>query len=74
MTNSQILDKFSNHVETTRTCGANICYSETLVLSELQALTPPHDVGSATTKQYTKALEDAKNKYLTAAFLASADR
>ena len=40
MTNSQYLEKFSNQVETMRTCGANVGYSKTLVMAEIQALAP----------------------------------
>ena len=73
LTNSQYLEKFSNTVETMEACGVTIGYSAAMVNAELAALMPPKDTISTRTEEYSDATKRAKDKYLAAAFIASAD-
>ena len=73
MTNSQYLEKFTNHLETMEACGATIGYSESMVSNELANMSPPTDIVNAPAQQYKDACDAAKEKYLAAAFLMGAD-
>ena len=73
MTNSQYLERFSNHVETIEACGVPIGYSVAMVEAELAELNPPKDIASSTPDEYNEAIQGAKDKYLAAAFIAGAD-
>ena len=44
--NSQYLERFTNHVETMEACGATIGFSEAMISAELQKLNPPKDIAT----------------------------
>ena len=73
MSNSDYLEKFNNHVEAMDACDCTIGFSKSMVNIILASGQPTLSVKTATAIEYQAALDEARDKYLAAAFLAGAD-
>ena len=71
--NSEYLEEFTNHIKAIDVCGATVGFSDSMVNTILKSRNPPLTVDTATPSEYQEAIEEARDKYLAAAFLHGVD-
>ena len=61
-TTSDYLERFKDQVDIIDECGGSIGLSQAMITSLLAQEDPPVDVATASTEQYSKAVEEAKQQ------------